>query len=425
MFAMRRHFNRFHRHHDADLLQLSDAWFDDGTDYSLADLNMYGKHISGEKRIKISQTEPDPADAHSPYFMALTETEQKNMYEEARKAQKSLYEPLTKEQEDTFVQLSSDVNSAEDKGKGENPWESMINMNAMTKSVVDKSVPKKPVKSEAEKKREQAKQAELEKKAIQEARNELLKPENVVTMQTNSQMTVKMKTNSKSTHIEEIMNDKEGELMGQELLKSANDAAQGSLDKEKKENKDDDEHAGRASISAAMKSEVAAPSEQTENIISTKIDSIDDLFGKSEKQALADVMEKESKKLKAAAPKTNIPKDKQKQQELNQKTAMSLAGATAEASATPMDAETMKLQQLQNQLTEENKESGATPEQPKEAQAAQAEALKKAAATTTEVVEAPPAALAEQTAKKQEKLNLSTGAASVIDDLVDGPKAAA
>lgn len=85
-----------------------------------------------------------------------------------------------------------------------------------------------------------------------------MKPENIVTMQTESKMKMKMKT--KSGHIEEIMNDKEGERMGEELLKNAQDAAVGSLDKEKEKN-EDDSNGSRASISAAMKSESAAPSE--------------------------------------------------------------------------------------------------------------------------------------------------------------------
>ena len=40
-----------------------------------------------------------------------------------------------------------------------------------------------------------------------------------------------------------------------------------------------------------MKSEYSAPDENTQNIVSTKIESIDDLFNKSEKQAVDDAKE--------------------------------------------------------------------------------------------------------------------------------------
>ena len=63
-------------------------------------------------------------------------------------------------------------------------WESTIAMNDMQKRVIQNSTPKKPStqKSEAEKQQEQAKEKEEEKKAIIEARNELLTPENVGTL---------------------------------------------------------------------------------------------------------------------------------------------------------------------------------------------------------------------------------------------------
>ena len=205
---------------------MADAWFEAGSvdnDYSMIDLKTYGKHISGESRLTPSEREPEPADASSPYFMALSDKEQNESFNEASK-KSSKIDP--QDEESTLLQINSHVKggngSSEDKAAkgGENPWESMITMNVMTKSVLDKSAPKKaPGKSDAEKKQEEAKQAEFEKKAIQDARNELLQPENIMAMQTNSQLKVNMRT--KTTHIEEIMNDKEGELMGQELLRNA------------------------------------------------------------------------------------------------------------------------------------------------------------------------------------------------------------
>lgn len=122
--------------------------------------------------------------------------------------------------------------------------------------------------------------------------------------------------------------------MGEDLIKSASENAVGSLDRDQPVV---EEKESRASISGAMKSEYSAPDENTQNIISTKIDSIDDLFGKSEKQALDDAKEK------AGVKKTVV----QKQQTLNQNTAKSLAKAAIEetpAPAAPVDKETMKLQ---------------------------------------------------------------------------------
>lgn len=78
--------------------------------------------------------------------------------------------------DNSLVQLSS---IEEDKS---DLWESTIAMNDMQKRVIQNSTPKKPQKSEADKQKEQANEKEEEKKAIIEARNELLKPENVGTL---------------------------------------------------------------------------------------------------------------------------------------------------------------------------------------------------------------------------------------------------
>lgn len=80
--------------------------------------------------------------------------------------------------DNSLVQLSS---IEEDKS---DLWESTIAMNDMQKRVIQNSTPKntQPQKSEADKQKEQAKEKEEEKKAIIEARNELLKPENVGTL---------------------------------------------------------------------------------------------------------------------------------------------------------------------------------------------------------------------------------------------------
>jgi hypothetical protein len=59
----------------------------------------------------------------------------------------------------------------------DNPWDTMIQMNSMTTSVIDKATPKAPKKDNSGKRLEAQKAAEEEKAAITDARNELLKPE--------------------------------------------------------------------------------------------------------------------------------------------------------------------------------------------------------------------------------------------------------
>lgn len=84
MYALRRHYSKMQHIDQQDLVQLADAWFDDGSAYSMADLTAYGKHISGEKRLTAEEREPEPTDISSPYWLALSEKEQKDAYKEAR-----------------------------------------------------------------------------------------------------------------------------------------------------------------------------------------------------------------------------------------------------------------------------------------------------------------------------------------------------
>lgn len=58
----------------------------------------------------------------------------------------------------------------------DSPWDTMINMNDMTSSVVQRATPKAP-RNTAGKRLEAQKAAEEEKAAITDARFELLKPE--------------------------------------------------------------------------------------------------------------------------------------------------------------------------------------------------------------------------------------------------------
>ena len=91
-----------------------------------------------------------------------------------------------------------------------------------------------------------------------------------------------MKTKSK--HIEEIGTEKEGEVMGEQVSENAMANALGSLDsgrKEYTEQEQKEEH--RASISEAIKSENKVPAEESnDEIMTTKVMSIEDLAGKSD-----------------------------------------------------------------------------------------------------------------------------------------------
>ena len=116
------------------------------------------------------------------------------------------------------------------------------------------------------------------------------------------------------------MSEKEGEKIAEENLAKATKAAVGSLDDPNRKNKEE-EGQGRASVAQVLSGEHDKTSEETENIISTKVESIEDLFGKSDKQALADAMDK------AGAKKPQTKAEKQK--DLNRKTLESLATAGA------------------------------------------------------------------------------------------------
>lgn len=106
----------------------------------------------------------------------------------------------------------------------DNPWDTMISMNSMTSSVIDKATPKAP-KNTANKRLEAQKAAEEEKAAITDARNELLKPEPMdrTALQTSGM------TKSSMKFIEEA-GEREGDKLGEIIRENAEAAAVGSLD---------------------------------------------------------------------------------------------------------------------------------------------------------------------------------------------------
>ena len=132
--------------------------------------------------------------------------------------------------------------------------------------------------------KKQSNSAKTESKKEKDGENEL--PTNIETLQTKSSMKTMVK--GKSMHIEEIMSEKEGDKLAEELSKSAEKAAKGSLDNHGPSR--EEEGQGRASIAQVVAGDNDKITEETQDIISTHVESIEDLFGKSDKQALNDAM---------------------------------------------------------------------------------------------------------------------------------------
>ena len=275
----------------------------------------------------------------------------------------------------------------------DNPWDTMINMNSMTLSVIDKATPRAP-KNTANKRLEAQKAAEEEKAAISDARNELLKPEPMdrTALQTGSMTKNGMK------FIEET-SEREGDKLGEIIRENAEAAAVGSLDPAHLPEKSEEE--SRASLSQVLKSE-QQNKEEVDEIINTRVVNVEDLAGKSD----AD-MKKDLEKMKAEEKVSAA--DKQK--ELNKRTLESLAESSA---TTEEDHDTQKLTSLQKEINNEEQEQEA---QDKVKAEKPVEVPKKP--EPKPVVVPQPKKEAPPEPKPAEKLSLTSGADSVIDQVVE------
>ena len=79
-------------------------------------------------------------------------------------------------QKEKIAQKTVQKEKAKSKSKGDNPWDTLISMDSMTTSVIDKTTPR-VIKNTAKQRQDEQKEAEEEQSAINDARNELLKPE--------------------------------------------------------------------------------------------------------------------------------------------------------------------------------------------------------------------------------------------------------
>ncbi len=154
--------------------------------------------------------------------------------------------------------MSADINLAD------NPWESAINMNSMTDSLIKKGDPK-PKKDDQEKKAqaEAQKAAEAEKKAIQDARAELLTPEKVDSTALQTDASIKQRDNS----------DLESEKMA-EIMEDNKEFAQTSESSTSTKKSSSE----RASISGQLR----VSSNEVEDIINAPIDKVENVLEKED-----------------------------------------------------------------------------------------------------------------------------------------------
>ena len=142
----------------------------------------------------------------SPYLLAMPINEIQLAIKENNK--KKIVVPKKKKSDDDsdddndneMVQLSSTV--------GDNTWDAVVSMNHMTDNLLQKSAPTAPAGPPKPDEKKQ-KEKELEKKAIEEARSELLKPEavNNVALQSSTEQTTILK------NIPEDVNQKMAEII--------------------------------------------------------------------------------------------------------------------------------------------------------------------------------------------------------------------
>lgn len=171
-------------------------------------------------------------------------------------------------------------------------------------------------------------------------------------------------------HIEEIMNSKEGEQIGEDLVKTAAGNQMSSLDRAtlpKVDDADDISFTEAGHLHSELQTG-SGSSKHLDNVISTHIESVEDLFGQSEKKELSAAYDKAGIK---EPEKSNAEKQKEMaeeslgalvDQEAEQKAKSGPAAKKEEKKEeAPKDHDQEKLEQLSAALDEENKEAAAEP----------------------------------------------------------------